>query len=81
MGEWRIYCLSFVLSGHENGSSEILQKTISNMADSCKIIQKIKMLQQHTKRVEYYYIDFQMNTHSSLPSPSRTPLFKRGNGI
>ena len=28
------YCLFFVLYGHKNGRSEILRKTISNMADS-----------------------------------------------
>ena len=36
------------------------------------------MLQQeHTKRVKYYYIDFQMNTHSSLHLPL-PPLFLKG---
>ena len=34
------YCLSFVLFGHENRSSEFLQKAISNMVDSYKNIQK-----------------------------------------
>ena len=40
------YCLSFVLFGHKNGSSEFLRKTISTMADSSKNIKKIKMIQQ-----------------------------------
>ena len=52
------------------------------MADSCKDIQKLKMLQQQdTKRVKHYYIDFLINTHSSLPSPSPTTFFKGGNKI
>ena len=34
------YCLPFVLFGHQNGSSEFLQKTISNIVDSSKSIQK-----------------------------------------
>ena len=28
------HCLSFVLLSHENGSSELLQKTISNMPET-----------------------------------------------
>ena len=47
----------FVLFGHENGNSEFLWKTISNMANSCKNIQKFKMLhQQDTKIVKYYLL-------------------------
>ena len=48
------------MKGHKNESPEILRKTILNMADSSKNIQKkIKMLQQeHTKRVKHYYVDF-----------------------
>ena len=76
------YCLSFILFGHENGSSEFLRKIISNMADSCKNIQKLKILQQQeAKRVKHYYTDFLMNTHSSLPSPSPTTFLKEGNEI
>ena len=49
------------MKGHKNESPEILRKTISNMADSSKNIQKkkIKMLQKkYTKRVKHYYVDF-----------------------
>ena len=37
--------------------------------------------QQDTKTVKYYYIDFLMNTHSSLHSPSPTPFFEDENEI
>ena len=40
------------------------------------------MLQQeHTKKAKYFHRDFQMNTNSSLPPPSPTPVFEGGSGI
>ena len=39
------------------------------------------MLQQEHTRVKYYYIDFLMNKHSSLPPPSPTPFLEGGNEI
>ena len=55
-------------------------RNIPNMADSSKNIKKkIKMLQQeHIKRIKYHYINFQMNTHSSLPPSSPTHFFEEG---
>ena len=46
-----------------------------------KTFKKVKMLQQEHTRVKYYYIDFLMNKHSSLPPPSPTPFFEGGNEI
>ena len=74
------YCLSFVLFGHENEGSEFLRKTISNMADSCKNIQKIKMLQQqqHKKSQIWSYRFLDEYTFFSTPSQCY-PFFEEGN--
>ena len=54
------------------------EKPYQTLQTAVKTLKKIKMLQQqHTKRVKHYYIDFHMNTHSSLPPQSPT-LFLKG---
>ena len=63
---------SFFLFGHKNIKFYLeifLQKHILNMTSNSKNIQKnIKVVQQeHAKKVKYYKVDFQINTHSFLP--------------
>ena len=86
------YCLSFVLFGHENGSFEFLQKTISNMADSSKKnFKKSRCSNNNTQKksniiifnyiiVNYFYIFWWI--HIALyPLPVPPPFLKEGNEI